>query len=124
MQALFNVSDEKVLVKYLPEKYEEGFPITTKKGDNYFPLKSGCPLEVGDYIVVRGRSYKIKLITDDDAFTSKYGQNNIVCIWGTLQTMSIGRNSAIKEYQGLPDLCTQFHTKICLNIKFSKQNSY
>ena len=113
LQALFNVSDEKVLVKYLPEKYEEGFPITTKKGDNYFSLKSGSPLEVGDYIVVRGSSYKIKLITDDDAFTSKYGQNNIVCIWGTFAN-NVNRQKL--RYKRVPRFAGSLHTAPYKNL--------
>ena len=62
----------------LPEKYLEGRPITTKKGQDFVSLAAGHPLEEGDYLIVFGKPYEVHAVTDDDCFTTKFGERSIV----------------------------------------------
>ena len=43
----------------LPEKYMEGRPITTKKGQDTISLPAGHNLEEGDYLIVFGKPYEV-----------------------------------------------------------------
>ena len=67
----------------LPEErhvHGEGFNLSTVKGDNYASVKSGHNLSVGDYLVVRGKNYKIRDIHPDDCFARVEGSRNMIYV--------------------------------------------
>ena len=62
----------------------EGYAITVEKGDNFVSLKANHGITAGDYIVVRGKSYRVMVVTDDDCFYPE-GTRNIIRIYGSFE---------------------------------------
>ena len=64
----------------VPERVQPGFPITIKKGKyvDYVSIPSGHNLEEGDDLIVRGKSYNIIAISDDDASTLEPKTRNVI----------------------------------------------
>ena len=56
-------------------------------GDNYASIKSGHGLNENDYLVVRGKNYKITAINDDDCFYLE-ATRNVVRIDGSFHNNS------------------------------------
>ena len=112
LRGLFGVQGENDIVPFLPVIGIEGYPVTTTKGDDYISIKSGSPLEVGDYLIVRGQGYKVRHITEDDAFTSQYSKKNIVTIWGVFKN---NVNAQKLRFRKMPKFSGWLHT-----VHFSK----
>ena len=64
----------------LPEERLEGFSIQVSKGNNFVSVKAGHGLEVGDYLVVRGKNYRITDIHPDDCFVKEEGSRNMIYV--------------------------------------------
>ena len=64
----------------LPEERKAGYYISTSKDDSYVSVKADHGLTVGDYLVVRGKNYRIVDIHPDDGFTSKWGSRNLIFV--------------------------------------------
>ena len=64
----------------VPERVQPGFHITIKKRKyvDYVSIPSGHNLEEGDELIVRGKSYKIIAISDDDASTLEPNTRNVI----------------------------------------------
>ena len=60
--------------KVFPEERLAGFSLTTCKGNNFVSVKAGHGLNVGDYLVVHGKFYKITEIHPEDGFA--YGMED------------------------------------------------
>lgn len=67
----------------LPENRTPGYSISMSKGDNFTSVREGHGLLVGDFLVVRGKNYKIMEIQPDDGCASIYqkeGSRNMVYV--------------------------------------------
>ena len=64
----------------VPERVQPGFTINIikKKYVDYVSVASGHNLQEGDQLIVRGKSYDIIAISDDDASTSKVNSRNVI----------------------------------------------
>ena len=51
------------------------------KGEDYVTVKTGSGVQIGDYIVVRGKSYEVYALSDN-AFTKCEGQEDVIRIVG------------------------------------------
>ena len=67
-RALYDVSDENDLLPFLPIQECPDFTISTVVDKMLARVLSGHPLCIGDFLVVRGKNYKIK-----DIYPDKHG---------------------------------------------------
>ena len=99
-----NVSLENLLPclnpNVLPEERLTEIVVTVKIGDNFVSVKAGHTVNVGDYLVVRGKSYKVTIVTEDDCFTKVERSRNIIFV----------RRSCNMNKQ-----CLRIRRMICLN---------
>jgi len=100
----------------LPEERLEGFSVTVSKGDNFTSLKAGHGLKVGDFLVLRGKNYKIMDIHPDDCFTSIEGSRNMVYVENKFES-------------NIKDQCFRFRRTIYLKgslveVKSTDMNRY
>ena len=66
--------------KVLREERLEGFSLTTKNERNFVSVKANHTLQIGDYLVVRGKHYRIVDIHPDDGFTRLEGSRNMIYV--------------------------------------------
>ena len=66
--------------KVLPEERLVSFGISTRNERNFVSLKKDHGLNVGDYIVVRGKHYRIVDIHPDDFSTKVEGSRNMIYV--------------------------------------------
>ena len=64
----------------IPEERKDSFTITVKKDDNYVSLKAGHGLNVNDFIIVRGKNYRIMTVHHDDCFFRVEGSRNSITV--------------------------------------------
>ena len=64
----------------LPESRTPGFSVCTSKGNNFVSVKSSHGLSPGDFLVVRGKNYRITDIHPDDCFTPVEGSKNMIYV--------------------------------------------
>lgn len=64
----------------LQEVRLQDIKVTVKKGDKFVSIKSGHSINVGDFLVVRGKSYEVTLITDDDCFATVEFSRNVIYV--------------------------------------------
>ena len=86
----------------LPERHLEGHPLSIKKGTDYVSIVATNDVQEGDYLVVRGKSYRIYAKTDDDCFTFKEGERNVIRISGTFKN-NVKRQRF--RYKKMPMVC-------------------
>lgn len=77
LDAILNVSIEEML-PHLPEKMVEGYAISVEKGSEHASVRSENPMMEGDFLIIRRKPYKIRAISDDDAFSAVEGSRNII----------------------------------------------
>ena len=66
--------------KVLPEERLPGFSISTSKGFNFVSVKANHGLSLGDFLVVRGKNYKVVDIHPDDGFAKVEGSRNMIYV--------------------------------------------
>ena len=70
-RALYDVSDENDLLPFLPIQECPDFTVSTVVDKKLARVLSGHPFHIGDFLVVRGKNYKIK-----DIYPDKHGHNS------------------------------------------------
>ena len=106
LESILGITEEELL-SHLPDRTVEGFSISVRKGYEHASIRSGSPLVEGDYLVIRGKTYKIHAVSDDDAFTPIEFSRNVVNIKGKFQS---NVTSQKLRFKSIP----RFHGKIII----------
>ena len=111
----------------LPEERLTGYSISTGRGNKFVSVKAGHGLNIGDFLVVRGKSYKIMDIHPEDIFAAVPESRNMIYVDKSFECNV--KNQAFRfrkmvylhgSLQTLP--CTAFVTFRGLSIKFKEKN--